>query len=194
MGYEIAAGLGVKMAAPDREVYVLVGDGSYLMMAQEIATSIQEGVRLIVLILDNHGFASIGGLSRVGRLCWFRDRVPLSRSAQTGSSTAICCRSTSPPTPQSLGRPCDTRVHARRSPRRDRDRPQRRPHHRDRDPGRSRAACRRLRIVVGRADRGSVDDRGGADRASRVCARPNPGAQLPVTRHAGSLRVRGSGL
>jgi 3D-(3,5/4)-trihydroxycyclohexane-1,2-dione acylhydrolase (decyclizing) len=64
MGYEIAAGLGVKMAAPDREVYVLVGDGSYLMMAQEIATSIQEGVRLTVLILDNQGFASIGGLSQ----------------------------------------------------------------------------------------------------------------------------------
>src|SRR6185312_9543449 len=63
MGYEIAAGLGVRMAAPDREVYVLVGDGSYLMMAQEIVTSIQEGVRLIILILDNHGFASIGGLS-----------------------------------------------------------------------------------------------------------------------------------
>ncbi len=64
MGYEIAAGLGVKMAAPDREVYVLVGDGSYLMMAQEIATSIQERVRLTILILDNHGFASIGGLSK----------------------------------------------------------------------------------------------------------------------------------
>jgi 3D-(3,5/4)-trihydroxycyclohexane-1,2-dione acylhydrolase (decyclizing) len=64
MGYEIAAGLGVKMAAPDREVFVLVGDGSYLMMAQEIATSIQEGVRLTILILDNHGFASIGGLSQ----------------------------------------------------------------------------------------------------------------------------------
>ena len=63
MGYEIAAGLGVKMAAPDREVYVLVGDGSYLMMAQEIVTSIQEGVRLTILVLDNHGFASIGGLS-----------------------------------------------------------------------------------------------------------------------------------
>jgi 3D-(3,5/4)-trihydroxycyclohexane-1,2-dione acylhydrolase (decyclizing) len=64
MGYEIAAGLGVKMAAPDREVYVLVGDGSYLMLAQEIATSIQEGVRLTILIVDNQGFASIGGLSR----------------------------------------------------------------------------------------------------------------------------------
>ena len=64
MGYEIAAGLGVRMAAPDREVFVLVGDGSYLMMAQEIATSIQEGVRLIILVLDNQGFASIGGLSK----------------------------------------------------------------------------------------------------------------------------------
>jgi 3D-(3,5/4)-trihydroxycyclohexane-1,2-dione acylhydrolase (decyclizing) len=64
MGYEIAAGLGVKMAAPDREVYVLVGDGSYLMMAQESVTSIQERVRLTILILDNHGFASIGGLSK----------------------------------------------------------------------------------------------------------------------------------
>ena len=64
MGYEIAAGLGVKMASPDRDVYVLVGDGSYLMMAQEIATSIQEGVRLTVVIFDNQGFASIGGLSR----------------------------------------------------------------------------------------------------------------------------------
>ncbi|MGH9162706.1 MAG: 3D-(3,5/4)-trihydroxycyclohexane-1,2-dione acylhydrolase (decyclizing) [Vicinamibacteraceae bacterium] len=63
MGYEIAAGLGVKLAAPDRDVYVLVGDGSYLMMAQEIATAVQEGLRLTILVLDNHGFASIGALS-----------------------------------------------------------------------------------------------------------------------------------
>lgn len=64
MGYEIAGGLGVKMAAPDREVYVLVGDGSYLMMAQEIVTSLQEGCKLNLVLLDNHGFSSIGGLSR----------------------------------------------------------------------------------------------------------------------------------
>lgn len=64
MGYEIAGGLGVKMADPDREVYVLVGDGSYLMMAQEIVTSLQEGYKLNVVLLDNHGFSSIGGLSR----------------------------------------------------------------------------------------------------------------------------------
>jgi 3D-(3,5/4)-trihydroxycyclohexane-1,2-dione acylhydrolase (decyclizing) len=64
MGYEIAGGLGVKMAAPDREVYVLVGDGSYLMMAQEIVTSLQEDIKLNIVVLDNHGFSSIGGLSR----------------------------------------------------------------------------------------------------------------------------------
>jgi 3D-(3,5/4)-trihydroxycyclohexane-1,2-dione acylhydrolase (decyclizing) len=64
MGYEIAGGLGVKMADPSRDVYVLVGDGSYLMMAQEIVTSLQENVKLNVVLFDNHGFSSIGGLSR----------------------------------------------------------------------------------------------------------------------------------
>jgi 3D-(3,5/4)-trihydroxycyclohexane-1,2-dione acylhydrolase (decyclizing) len=63
MGYEIAGGLGVKLARPDHDVYVMVGDGSYLMMAQEIATAVQEGVKLTILVLDNQGFASIGGLS-----------------------------------------------------------------------------------------------------------------------------------
>ncbi len=63
MGYEIAGGLGVKMAAPDRNVYVLVGDGSYLMMAQEIVTAVQEGIKITIILLDNDGFASIGGLS-----------------------------------------------------------------------------------------------------------------------------------
>ena len=64
MGYEIAGGLGVKMADPSREVYVMVGDGSYLMMAQEIVTSVQEGMKLVIVLLDSGGFASIGGLSR----------------------------------------------------------------------------------------------------------------------------------
>ena len=63
MGYEIAGGLGVKLADPDREVYVLVGDGSYLMMATELVTAVQEGIKLIVVLVQNHGFASIGGLS-----------------------------------------------------------------------------------------------------------------------------------
>ena len=64
MGYEIAGGLGVKMADPGREVYVLVGDGSYLMMAQEIVTSLQEGMKLTVVLVDNQGYSSIGALSR----------------------------------------------------------------------------------------------------------------------------------
>ena len=64
MGYEIAGGLGVKMAAPEREVYVMVGDGSYLMLSSEIVTSIQEGLKLTIVLVDNHGFNSIGNLSR----------------------------------------------------------------------------------------------------------------------------------
>ncbi len=64
MGYEIAGGLGVALAAPDREVFVMVGDGSYLMMPSEIVTAIQERVKLTIVLVDNHGFSSIGGLSR----------------------------------------------------------------------------------------------------------------------------------
>ncbi len=79
MGYEIAGGLGVKLAAPEREVYVMVGDGSYLMMAQELVTAVQEHVKLIVVLVENHGFASIGALSstvgsqRFGTAYRFRD-------------------------------------------------------------------------------------------------------------------------
>ncbi len=64
MGYEIAGGLGIKMAAPDRDVYVMVGDGSYLMMNSEIVTSIQENYKLVIVLLDNDGYKSIGALSR----------------------------------------------------------------------------------------------------------------------------------
>ena len=64
MGYEIAGGLGTKMAAPERDVYVMVGDASYLMMSSEIVTAVQEGIKLIIVLLDNHGYASIGGLSK----------------------------------------------------------------------------------------------------------------------------------
>ncbi len=64
MGYEIAGGLGAKMADPDREIYVMVGDGSYLMLAQEIVTSIQEGYKLTIVLINNDGYKSIGSLSR----------------------------------------------------------------------------------------------------------------------------------
>ncbi len=63
MGYEIAGGLGAKMARPESEVYVLVGDGSYLMMSQEIVTSIQEKQKLTIVLLNNDGYSSIGSLS-----------------------------------------------------------------------------------------------------------------------------------
>ena len=53
MGYEIAGGVGAKLAAPDREVYVMVGDGSFLMMNSEIATAVQEGLKMIVVLIDN---------------------------------------------------------------------------------------------------------------------------------------------
>ena len=79
MGYEIAASLGIKMAAPDREVFTMVGDGSYLMMAQEIVTAVSEGLKLVIVLIDNRGFASIGSLSesvgsqRLGTQYRYRD-------------------------------------------------------------------------------------------------------------------------
>jgi 3D-(3,5/4)-trihydroxycyclohexane-1,2-dione acylhydrolase (decyclizing) len=63
MGYEVAGGIGVRMASPDRDVFVMVGDGSYLMMATEVVTAVQEGVKVILVLVQNHGFASIGSLS-----------------------------------------------------------------------------------------------------------------------------------
>ena len=64
MGYEIAGGIGAKMADPEREVYVVVGDASYLMMPSEIVTSIQEGYKIVIILINNQGYASIGALSR----------------------------------------------------------------------------------------------------------------------------------
>jgi 3D-(3,5/4)-trihydroxycyclohexane-1,2-dione acylhydrolase (decyclizing) len=64
MGYEIPGGVGVKMADPEREVYVLCGDASYLMMPSEILTSIQEQYKITLILINNNGYASIGGLSK----------------------------------------------------------------------------------------------------------------------------------
>ena len=191
MGYEIAAGLGVKMAAPDREVYVLVGDGSYLMMAQEIVTSIQERVRLTILVLDNHGFASIGGLSKSVGCSGFATEYRC-RDAETGLLDGDA-------DPGGLRRerrvargardPC---VYACGNPGGARDGPSRRPHDRHRHPRRHRAAGRRIRIVVGRADRRSLDDRRRAGRKGRVPARPRRRAHvlMQVTPHSWELGAR----
>ena len=92
MGYEIAGGLGVKMADPSREVYVMVGDGSYLMMAQEIVTSVQEGIKLTIVLCDSQGYASIGALSRSvgshGFGTQYRFRDPIS-GALTGGPLPV---------------------------------------------------------------------------------------------------------
>ena len=64
MGYEIPGAIGATLAAPSREVFAFVGDGTYLMMPTEIVTAVQEGVKIIIVLVDNHGFASIGGLSQ----------------------------------------------------------------------------------------------------------------------------------
>jgi 3D-(3,5/4)-trihydroxycyclohexane-1,2-dione acylhydrolase (decyclizing) len=65
MGYEVAGGLGVRLACPDRDVFVMVGDGSYLMMATELVTAVQEGIKIITVLVQNHGYASIGSLSEM---------------------------------------------------------------------------------------------------------------------------------
>ena len=122
MGYEIAGGLGIKMAAPEREVYVLVGDGSYLMMSSEIVTSIQEGYKLTIVLMDNDGYKSIGGLSR--------------SLGQGGFGTRYVY-------PVNGALPGDDGPEARELGRRPgRQRPQ---------PGRARHRVRRLRRVGGRA-------------------------------------------
>ena len=86
MGYEIAAGLGVRRAAPDRDAIVMVGDGSYLMLHTELVTAVAEGIKIIVVLIQNHGYASIGHLSesvgseRFGT--WYRTLDPAARNFQ----------------------------------------------------------------------------------------------------------------
>lgn len=63
MGYEIAGGMGVRRGAPDRDVIVMVGDGSYLMLSTELVTAVAEGIKIIIVLIQNHGYASIGHLS-----------------------------------------------------------------------------------------------------------------------------------
>ncbi|MGA9800740.1 MAG: 3D-(3,5/4)-trihydroxycyclohexane-1,2-dione acylhydrolase (decyclizing) [Terriglobales bacterium] len=89
MGYEIAGGLGVKMADPSREVYVLVGDGSYLMMSQEILTCLQENIKINIIVFDNHGFASIGGLSRASGSGGFGTRYQYRDQGKPGAVMSI---------------------------------------------------------------------------------------------------------
>jgi 3D-(3,5/4)-trihydroxycyclohexane-1,2-dione acylhydrolase (decyclizing) len=81
MGYEIAGGLGVKLAEPDREVVVMVGDGSYLMLNSEIATSVMLGLKLVIVVLDNRGFGCINRLQRATGGAAFNNLLADSRPA-----------------------------------------------------------------------------------------------------------------
>jgi 3D-(3,5/4)-trihydroxycyclohexane-1,2-dione acylhydrolase (decyclizing) len=101
MGYEIAGGLGVKMAAPEREVVVMVGDGSYLMLNSELATAVAEGHKLTVVLVQNHGYQSIGALSesvgsqRFGTRYRYRDSdrtLPVDLAANAASLGAVAVR------------------------------------------------------------------------------------------------------
>jgi 3D-(3,5/4)-trihydroxycyclohexane-1,2-dione acylhydrolase (decyclizing) len=108
MGFEIAGALGIKLADPTREVFALVGDGSYLMMSQEIVTAIADGIKLIIVLVQNQGFASIGALSeslgsqRFGTSYRFRGSgedydgsylpVDLAANAESLGATVIRCR------------------------------------------------------------------------------------------------------
>jgi 3D-(3,5/4)-trihydroxycyclohexane-1,2-dione acylhydrolase (decyclizing) len=109
MGYEIAGGIGAAMADPGREVFVMVGDGSYLMMPGELVTAVQEHIKIIVVLVQNHGFASIGALSeglgsqRFGTAYRYRDPgsgrldggqlpVDLAANAQSLGATVLRAR------------------------------------------------------------------------------------------------------
>ena len=89
MGYEVAAGLGVKLAHPHGEVYVLVGDGSYLMLHSELLTSIQEGVKITIILMNNQGYQCIRGLQQsqgsrgFGNEFHYRDKVSQGLEGET---------------------------------------------------------------------------------------------------------------
>ena len=108
MGYEVAGAVGVKMAAPERDVYAMVGDGSWLMMSSDLVTALQEGIKITVVLIDNGGFGSIGGLSTSvgsaafgtkyryrgpdGQLSGDRIRVDFAANARSLGAHVISCR------------------------------------------------------------------------------------------------------
>ena len=184
MGYEIPAALGVKLAlGEDHEVVAIVGDGTYQMLPMEIATIVAEGVKVIIVLLDNHGFASIGALSesrgsqRFGTSYRMRDRatgrldgarVPVDLAANAASWGADVLR-------------CASIAQFRENyARRPRPRPHDRAPHRDRPPGPEPARDG----VVGRARLGGVGarlDAAGVRRARRGQEGPAPRPRTRVS-------------
>jgi 3D-(3,5/4)-trihydroxycyclohexane-1,2-dione acylhydrolase (decyclizing) len=96
MGYEVAGGIGVRLAEPGREVFVMVGDGSWLLMSSELVTAAEQGVRITCVLIDNYGYGSIGGLSRsLGSHGFGTDRtvgVDLEANARSLGAVAVGVR------------------------------------------------------------------------------------------------------
>lgn len=184
MGYEIAGGLGVRRAAPDRDVLVLVGDGSYLMLHTELVTAVAEGLKIVVVLIQNHGYASIGHLSETVGSARFgtKYRTPGSGHARLRRRAV---RARRPRCERALlrGRRHRGGAGAGGRPRAARRRPSSEgvdhddPHPRRRRPAAVRAGRRRL---VGRPRRGALHSRDDPRRARRVRA-PASGAPVPCS-------------
>jgi len=86
MGYEIPGGIGVKLAEPERDVVVMIGDGTYLMMNSEIVTAVAEGLKLTIVLVDNHGYQCILGLQRICGVSDFGNELRF-RDKKTGTLT-----------------------------------------------------------------------------------------------------------
>ena len=98
MGYEIAGGLGAKMADPSREIYVMVGDGLYLMLHTEIVTSLEEGLKLTIVVVDNSGFQCIRNLQISTGSPSYGNELRYRDPDRLASLTGPTSPSTSPPT------------------------------------------------------------------------------------------------
>ena len=160
MGYEIPGGMGVKLAAPERDVFVLVGDGSYLMMPGDLATAVAEGIAIVVVIVDNGGYASIGALSRSVGTAGFGTHY---RRAENGGPPLDAADASGPAAPL---------------------RPARRPGGQRREPRRARAAGRGHRGAARRAS-----TRPGATAAPSPCtSRSTATRACPATRAGGMCR------
>ena len=164
MGYEVAGGIGVRLAEPDREVFVMVGDGSWLLMSSELVTAAEQGIRITCVLIDNYGYGSIGGLSRsLGSEGFGTDRsvgVDLEANARSLGAEAVRVRTLGELRAALAAAPCERALDRRR--------------------GRVRSARRRalLRVVVGRARRRGLRAAAGRAGAAHVRARARARAAL----------------
>ena len=186
MGYEIPGALGAKLADPSREIYVFLGDGTYLMMPSEIVTAVQEHIKLIIVLVDNKGFASIGGLSRSLGMGGFGTSYR-ERSARLGPvGRRRCSRLTTPP-PRAASARTPSRPARSRNLRPRWRRPRDGPHHghRGRNPARRRRA--RLRFVVGRSRGRGFAKQGSPAGARALCRGAQAGAPPPQPTTEGAI-------